>query len=144
MRFTVKIKSIIAAGFLLGLPTVFGSATAQSDFGPINGDEKTGKELYFEHACYACHGYNGIGRKNLANDVSGIMVSEDVFIIYLRARASQNPEVPTQSMPNYSEAILSDEDARDLYAYIRTFRDEPPEIDKIPSLRSILESAESQ
>lgn len=123
---------------------ILGTAVAQVAFGPITGDAERGTQLYYDYGCYACHGYNGIGRKNLANDVSGIMLNETLFLTYLRGRADMNPLFPTQSMPNYAETSLSDEDAKNIYAYIRTFKDDPPEIEDIPALRAILEEAEDQ
>ena len=60
----------------------------------------------------------------------------------MRARADQNPLFPTQSMPNYSADGLSDENAKDIYAYIRTFKDEPPAVNDIPVLKGILDDAE--
>ena len=129
---------------MLALSCVFFLATAgaQVAFGPVSGDAEKGTQLYYDYGCYGCHGFNGIGRQNLANDVSGIMFNETVFLTYLRARADMNPLFPTQSMPNYTAASLSDEDAKDIYAYIRTFKDDPPEVEDIPVLRAILEDAE--
>lgn len=123
---------------------VLGTVGAQAAFGPATGDVEKGKQLYYDYGCYACHGYSGIGRKNLANDVSGVMFDETVFLTYLRARADQNPVFPNSGMPNYAEESLSDEDAKDIYAYIRTFRDEPPDVEDIPALKGILEDAENQ
>lgn len=139
----MKLYPVVFELILGGMLFVSTSALAQSNYGPITGNAESGKELYYAHACYACHGYTGIGRQNLANDVSGMLVNEQVFTIYLRARSELNPDVPSQAMPNYSENVVSDEEARDLYAYIRSFRDDPPAVDDIPALRSILESAES-
>lgn len=119
------------------------SATAQLQFGPISGDANKGKQLYYDYACYSCHGYQGIGRKNLANNVSGIMFSEQVFLVYLRARADLNPMSPVQDMPSYPADSLPDEEALDIYAYIRTFKDEPPELQDIDVLQSILDAAEA-
>ena len=119
------------------------TAGAQVAFGPITGNAEKGKPLYYDYGCYGCHGFNGIGRQNLANDVSGIMFNETVFLTYLRARADMNPLFPTQSMPNYTAESLSDEDAKDIYAYIRTFKDNPPEVEDIPALNAILQDAES-
>jgi mono/diheme cytochrome c family protein len=119
-----------------------GVAVAQVALGPVTGDVDKGKDLYYAQGCYGCHGYNGIGRKNLANDVSGIMSNEQVFLIYLRAREDQNPLFPTQSMPNYPVTSLPDEQARDIYAYIRTFKDSPPDVEDIPALQGILDAAE--
>jgi lipase chaperone LimK len=73
-----------------------------------------------------------------------VLVSEQVFLIYLRARGEQNPAFSTQTMPHYPESSLSDEDARDIYAYILTFVDEPPAVDDIPALRTIVEDAEAK
>jgi len=109
-----------------------------------DGDAEKGKQLYYDYACYACHGYGGIGRKNLANDTSGILSSEALFIRFLRARADMNPEFPTQSMPHYAESSLPDDTALDIYAYIKTLRDDPPEVDEIPAMRAILESAKDE
>jgi len=138
MRNTIKFA--LALSGLVALS----SAIAQVQFGPITGDPEKGALLYFDHGCYACHGYQGIGRKNLANDVSGIMFSEEVFLIYLRARADLNPMLPVQDMPNYPATSLPDEQAKDIYAYIRTFKDEPPALQDIEALQSILDAAEAE
>ena len=127
---------------LLSSVLLLASAVAQVQFGPITGNADKGQQLYYDYGCFGCHGFNGIGRQNLANDVSGIMFNETVFLTYLRARADQNPLFPTQSMPNYSAVSLSDENAKHIYAYIRTFKDTPPELDDIPALKEILEDAE--
>lgn len=106
------------------------------------GDVGNGKIVYYEQGCYSCHGYNGTGRRPLANDLSGIMASEQVFLTYLRLRADVAPLSPSNSMPNYSVEVLSDSDAIDVYAYIKTFIDDPPEVEDIPAFKEILSSAE--
>jgi len=126
----------------MSLALLIGSAAAQVAFGPISGDADKGKTLYNDYGCFACHGFSGIGKTNLANDVSGIMFREDVYLTYLRGREEMNPLFPTQDMPNYPADSLSDEDALDIYAYIRTFKDNPPEVEDIPSLKAILDAAE--
>lgn len=120
------------------------TASAQVEFGPISGDAEQGKQAYYDYGCYGCHGFGGIGRKNLANDVSGIMFREDIFLTYLRGRSELNPLFPTQNMPNYPADSLSDADALDIYAYIRTFKDDPPEVEDIPALKAILDGAKAQ
>lgn len=69
------------------------------------------------------------------------MTSEELFIMFLRLRADLNPLTPTNSMPNYSEAVISDKQAKDIYAYMKTFKDNPPEIEDIPVLKEILDNA---
>ena len=115
-----------------------------TEISQASGDPDRGKQLYYDHSCYACHGYNGIGRRSLANNVSGLMINEEIFIIYLRARADQNPQFPTQTMPNYDESSLPDSEARDIYAYIRTLIDQPPAVAEIPALQGILDDAENR
>ncbi len=44
-------------------------------------------------------------------------------------------------MPNFPESSLSDEEAKDLYAYVRTFKDNAPPLEEIPTLNAIVESA---
>ena len=45
-------------------------------------------------------------------------------------------------MPNYAQESLSDSDALDIYAYIRTFKDDPPAVEDIPALKAILDAAQ--
>ena len=47
-------------------------------------------------------------------------------------------------MPNYDAAALSDEQARDLYAYIKTFKDDPPKLKDEPLMQQILDAARAQ
>ncbi len=52
------------------------------------------------------------------------------------------PETPSTSMPNFSEASVSDKQAKDLYAYIRTFKSSaPPDVKDAPALNAIVEAA---
>lgn len=108
------------------------------------GDPDKGATVYYEHGCYSCHGYNGTGRTPLANNVSGIMVDEGVFIRFLRQRADRNPILPNNSMPNFGVDALNDEQAKDVYAYIKTLVDDPPEIEEIPTFVKILEAAKAK
>lgn len=109
-----------------------------------SGDAERGKQAYYDYACYACHGYGGIGRHNIANQSSGVMVNEQVFLLYLRARGDQNPRFPTQTMPHYPASSLPDEDALDIYAYIMTLVDDPPAVEDIPALQGILDDARTE
>ncbi|MDG2375513.1 MAG: c-type cytochrome [Woeseiaceae bacterium] len=108
------------------------------------GDAERGKQAYYDYACYGCHGYGGIGRHDIANQSSGVMVNEQVFLLYLRARGDQNPAFSTQTMPHYPASSLSDKDALDIYAYIMTLVDYPPQVEDIPALQGILDDAKSE
>jgi mono/diheme cytochrome c family protein len=107
------------------------------------GDVDKGEAVFYDHGCYSCHGYEGLGKTPLANSVSGILVNETVFISFLRQRAELNPTLPANSMPNYGVNALSDEEAQDVYAYIRTLTDNPPEMNDIPTFVTILDAAKA-
>jgi mono/diheme cytochrome c family protein len=137
------IKILISTILIFGVSS-FASTVLTAAPAAINGNADAGKALYYNHGCYACHGYNGIGKHNIANDVSGIMMSESVYLIFLRARSELNPPLPTQRMPHYPKTSLPDQQALDIYAYIRTFKDTPPTAQENATMRAIINSAQSQ
>jgi len=47
-------------------------------------------------------------------------------------------------MPNFGEASLSDQKAKDIYAYIRTFKSSAPELKDIPTLNAIVDAAKRE
>jgi len=107
------------------------------------GDIERGRELFYVHGCYGCHGFNGeTGARDLVGTGSVIVENADVFIAFLRARADQAPLLPTTQMPNYPENALSDADARDIFAYVDSFELDAPAPETVPTLRKIVELAE--
>ena len=46
----------------------------------LSGDTEKGEQLYYNFACYSCHGYNATMRVPLVGDASGIMSSEQDFL----------------------------------------------------------------
>lgn len=107
----------------------------------LSEDSSEGEKLYLSHGCYSCHGYNGTGRYPLANDISGIMSSEELFTMFLRLRADLNPVSPSNSMPNYSKNVIDDSEAKQIYAYIKTFKDSPPQLEEIPIFKEMLDNS---
>ena len=120
------------------LLTLCGPSSASDSIG----DAQRGEQLFSQYACYSCHGYNGTGMTPLASKTEGILSSPQLYLTYMRLRADQNPVNPSRAMPNYSTASLSDEQALDIYAYILTLDDEPPEVEEIPEFTAIIESAD--
>lgn len=107
------------------------------------GNAIAGQQLYFDHACYSCHGYTGeTGVRVLIG--SGFLQTEEIFRTYLRLRADQNPTLPSTQMPNFPEESLSDAEVSDLYAYIRTFESNAPDLEDIPVLNEIIEAASTK
>lgn len=124
----------IAAGLAAGLLGLAGGAAAQ--------DAARGKELYHAHGCYGCHGFNGqTGARNLVGTNSPILATPESFVAFLRARGSNQPMIPSTSMPSFPEKAISDPQARDIYAYIRTFKLDAPEMKDIPLFATIQASA---
>jgi mono/diheme cytochrome c family protein len=109
---------------------------------PVTGNAVTGKKLYYDHACYSCHGFNGeTGARPFVPNWPANLATERSFIAYLRGRANVSPVQPSTAMPNYPAESLSDGQARDIYAYIRSFKSSPPPIEKIPVMSQILNAA---
>ncbi len=112
-------------------------------YGPVTGNAVRGKDLFHAHTCYGCHGFNGeTGARDLVGTNSPVLATEDTFVHFLRLRGNQAPVLPTQTMPNYSETSLPDKDAKDIYAYIRSFHLDSPAVKDTPTLRKILKMAD--
>src|ERR1700692_239511 len=123
------------------------SAAAQNNpapTSPISGNAASGKALYYSYGCYACHGYNGETGARPFVGRWGNLATEAGFISFLRGRASVAPVTPSTSMPNFAESTLSDKNARDVYAYIRSFKSTAPEVKDIPTLSAIVEAAKRE
>ena len=105
-------------------------------------DAANGKALYYDHGCYGCHGYNGeTGARDLVGTNSPLIADVDTFVLFLRLRSDYLPLLPSVRMPAYPESALSDADARDIYAYISEFELNAPDVEDIPALQEVLESA---
>jgi len=122
-------------------------AAALSLFHPASGktagaaDAARGKQLYYKHGCYGCHGFNGeTGVRRLVG--SPMLVQPETFIAYLRLRADQQPLVPSTRMPSFPARSLSDADALAIYAYVRSFVLHAPDPKGINAFRKTLESAQ--
>src|SRR5215470_13492724 len=116
-----------------------GNATPPTS--PVTGNATNGKALYYNYSCYACHGYNGETGRAFVGNWSSNLASEDNFIRFLRGRANVAPLTPSTSMPNFAENTMSDKQAKDIYAYIRTFKAVQPDVKNIPLLNQIVEDA---
>ena len=98
-----------------------GSATAWAD---EPGDEvREGLALYISQQCWQCHGYEGQG------GVAGVRLAPTLLPFEAFARLVRF----TNLMPAYSPKVLSDEQLRLIYAYVRSIP-EPPPLEEIPEL----------
>ena len=134
-RFPAILTLIASIAFVISITTL-GTVYAQDE------DAARGKDLYYAHGCYGCHGYNGeTGERDLVGTNSPLVANVETFLLYLRLRADYAPLLPSTRMPAYTESALNDADARDIYAYISTFELNAPDVEDIPALQAILESA---
>jgi mono/diheme cytochrome c family protein len=142
VRGRIQIALTLAAA-MTSLTFQIVAARAQAPASPATGNPANGKKLYDANTCYACHGFNGeTGARALVSSRSANLASESGFIAFLRARANVAPTQPSTSMPNYSAASLPDAQAKDIYAYIKTFKSHAPAVDQIPVFNQILTDAQ--
>ena len=116
-------------------------AGARLPLGPVTGDAVNGKALFVANTCFGCHGFNGETGTRLAGIPSTNLANETNFIRFLRLRADQAPLTPATRMPNFPENTLSDKQAKDIYAYIRSFKATARELKDIPTLNQIIAAA---
>ena len=108
---------------------------------PVTGNAVNGKALYYNYSCYGCHGFNGETGRAFVGNWTNNLATEENFIKFLRGRANVAPEAPSTSMPNFAENTMSDRQAKDIYAYVRTFKSNAPPLQNIPALNEIVKSA---
>ena len=118
------LATAIATAQTPATPSAEQAASAQSAPAPA-GDTDTGKKLYVDYGCYACHGLEGQG------GAAGPRIAPQPpplagFTAYVRRPANQ--------MPLYTERVVSDEDLGLIHAYLSS-RPAPPPLENIPLLQ---------
>src|SRR5258706_1423981 len=100
------------------------SACAQN---PPKGNAARGKELFEAKGCYSCHGYVGQGSREGPRLTPP--TAYPAFVAQLRE--------PRAIMPPYKEALVSDREAADIYAYLASLPKPPdPKSVKLLQYRS--------
>ena len=82
-----------------------------------------GQALYESHQCWQCHGYLGQGGN------AGVRIAPTVYPFEAFAQLVRH----TNLMPAYSPNVLSDENLRLIWEYVRSIP-EPPPLEDIPEL----------
>ncbi|MFO1502651.1 MAG: cytochrome c [Steroidobacteraceae bacterium] len=135
------VGALIAGLALAGLVDAADAPVAQGAVTSA-GDATRGRQLFHDHGCYGCHGFNGnTGARDLVGTNSPLIADLATFTTFLRLRGDQAPLLPSTRMPNYPASALSDAQVRDIYAYVRTFKVDAPAVKDVPTLKAILESA---
>jgi mono/diheme cytochrome c family protein len=111
------------------LITLFFTTAAAAQQNSAAGNPVHGKALFTKIGCFQCHGYAGQGGRAGARIVPMAFEAQDM-IRYVRR--------PPGEMPAYTEKVASDEELRDIWAYLKSF---PPakSAKEIPLLNKIKE-----
>ena len=108
---------------LFALALVALPAVASAQDGP-RGNPVTGKQLFDSKACYSCHGYVGQGSRE------GPRITPPMPFAAFLAQMRE----PRGIMPPYKEAILTDQQAADIVAYLASLP-RAPDPKSIPLLQ---------
>ena len=106
-------RRLVAAAFAGAALTVTGIATVSAQ-DVAAGDAANGKRLYLADGCFECHGRSGQGgaMNYPIPALAQLELPVDSFIAFLR-------EAPND-MPSFSVDVLSDKDAADIHAFLRS------------------------
>jgi ubiquinol-cytochrome c reductase cytochrome c subunit len=100
-----RVKGIVCSIMVVAFA---GGAAAQDT---PQGNVANGKALYASTGCYQCHGFAGQG--GAAGPKLNPPTPWEPWLLQLRT--------PRFVMPPYAAGVLSDQQAADIYAYVRTF-----------------------
>jgi cytochrome c len=111
---------VALAGIITGCVLANGAALAAS--------AENGKTAYVKHGCWQCHGF--LGQGSVATSGGTVLapsaLSFEIFANFVRSS--------NRAMPPYREAILSNADLTDIYAYLQSIP-KPPDANSIPLLK---------
>jgi len=103
---------MVAAGLALSVGGFAFDAQAQDV--PPEGDVANGRRVYLATGCYTCHGRAGQGGayNGVAPSLAKTAMPFLGFKIQLRS--------PASDMPAYVEAVMSDKEIADIYAFLHS------------------------
>ena len=91
---------------------VFAATVAfAEDDAPPSGNAEAGRKLYVATGCAECHGLAAQGSTSSGPRLAPAPLEFEAFLAQMRK--------PSNEMPPYEAAILSDQQVADIYAYLR-------------------------
>jgi mono/diheme cytochrome c family protein len=114
--------------FALALITLTAGAVLAQEAATPTGDAAHGKVLFESVGCYECHGLAGQGAQATGPRLSRTRIPFIAFLTILRH--------PIKQMPPYEAAVLSDQEAADIYAYLKQLP-APRDPESIPQLNGV-------
>jgi ubiquinol-cytochrome c reductase cytochrome c subunit len=104
--------------------TVLALAQAPASTAAPKGNAESGKKIFDGYGCYQCHNYAANGG-SAGPRLAPNPMAWSAFSQYVRA--------PRDQMPPFSRKVLSDQELRDVYAYLQTIP--PPAAGSISILK---------
>jgi mono/diheme cytochrome c family protein len=99
------------AGAVLGCGALALPAAAQD---APKGDAANGKKIYLADGCFMCHGR--VGQGGAYNGPAPVLAKTEMPFEGFKGQLRQ----PVQDMPAYSEAVMSDQQIADIYAFLQS------------------------
>lgn len=78
------------------------------------GDIANGKKVYLADGCFMCHGR--VGQGGAYNGPAPVLAKTEMPFEGFKGQLRQ----PVQDMPAYSEAVMSDQQVADIYAFLQS------------------------
>ena len=78
------------------------------------GDVANGKKVYLADGCFMCHGR--VGQGGAYNGPAPVLAKTEMPFEGFKGQLRQ----PVQDMPAYSEAVMSDQQVADIYAFLQS------------------------
>ena len=82
----------------------------------VEGDAVAGNATYLRVGCWTCHGYAAQGGVGTGPALAGKPYTFEIFANFLRA--------PYNLMPPYTAKVLSDDEVRDILAFVKSKPDD--------------------
>ena len=98
--------------------------SAQAPSSAPTGNIENGKKLWVNRACFQCHDYQAQG--GAGSRLQNRTIPWNYFLTYIRH--------PTGQMIPYTAKVLPDQEAADIYAWIKSIPPPPP-VSSIPALK---------
>jgi mono/diheme cytochrome c family protein len=108
-----RFKRMAAAVFTAAALSATVVTVAQTQDAPP-GDAAHGKQLFLAVGCFTCHGRAGQG--GAYNGPAPILAHTSLPFDGFKGQLRN----PADDMPAFSEAVLSDQDVADIYAFVET------------------------
>ena len=100
----------LLAGAALACALAFPAAAQDAP----KGDVANGKRVYLATGCYMCHGR--VGQGGAYNGPAPVLAKTEMPYDGFKGQLRE----PSQDMPAYSDAVMSDQQIADIYAFVQS------------------------